>query len=128
MRLEPLEAAVLEKLLDGDHPVLTALRHQLPGTRVTSRELTGVGFFTTFSVAAGPLDRAPIVRAIFGDVVATIPGLAHGAGFLLYLEDGLLHMLEGYTYADAEPWPERIDEFSLGYLHHDRTVELANLR
>lgn len=126
MNLEPLESAVLQKLLDGDHPVLTILRNQMPGLSVKVRTNTGAGFFTEFSTA--PASRpAPLPqgKARFGDVEATINGLKNGAGFLLYVEQGLLHILEGYSY--EEPWPEQVREFSVRYSSPDRTSELAKL-
>lgn len=127
MPLEPLEAAVLHKLLEGDGPVLAALRDQLPGLDVKSRELTGAGFFVEFSTAAAACP-APIASGSlrFGDVEATIGGLKHGAGFVLYVEGGLLHMLEGYSY--EETWPARVVEFSLRYSDPNRSKVLATLR
>jgi hypothetical protein len=122
--LEPLEAAVLDKLLAGNHPVLAALRGQLEGLRVKQREHTGAGFYTEFSVAttAAP---APAAQLRFGDVQAAIRGLEHGAGFLLYVDGGVLTMLEGYSF--EEPWPEEITAFSVDYLDPDRTSTLASL-
>jgi hypothetical protein len=35
-------------------------------------------------------------RARFGDVLAEIEGLKPGAGFALFIDDGLITMLEGY--------------------------------
>jgi hypothetical protein len=123
--LEPLEAAVLDRLLAGEHPVLTALRGQLAGATVKSRELTGVGFFTKFALA---VDAAPApVRTLrFGDVQAAVTGLEHGAGFVLFVNDGLLRMLEGYSY--GEPWPEQIEEFSVSYIEPGRPHLTAELR
>ena len=126
MQLTPLEAAVLRKVLAGDHPVLAALRQQLSGLTASTRKLTGVGFFTELTVA-DTCSPAAIAVGIppFGAVAATIDGLAHGAGFVLFVKDGLIAMLEGYSY--DEPWPERIEGFSLAYWHADRTAELAKL-
>jgi hypothetical protein len=124
--LEPLEAAVLDKLLAGSHPVLNALRRQLAGLTVKTRERTGAGFFTEFSVAetcAPASTSSPKLR--FGDVQASIGGLQSGAGFLLYVDGGLLRMLEGYSY--EEPWPEAIEEFTLSYMDPTRTSVLASL-
>jgi hypothetical protein len=123
--LEPLEAAVLNKLLAGDHPVMAALRGQLAGLAVKRRERTGAGFFTEFSVAK-TTTPAPSGKLRVGDIHASIGGLQHGAGFLLYVDGGLLSMLEGYSY--EEPWPEEIREFSVNYLDPDRKLTLANLR
>ncbi len=122
--LEPIEGAVLQKLLDGDHPVLNVLRQQMPFLSVSTREHTGIGFYTNFTLAAGA-PRADSIRTQFGDVVATIRGLEHGAGFVLWVDDGLLSCLEGYAF--GEDWPWRVNDFSLTYERPDRTAELAVL-
>lgn len=110
--LTDLERAVLERLLRGDHLILKALRTQLQSAEVTSREFTGVGFFTDFKVPRS-VPPAPTARshlAITG-VHAKIPGLERPVGFVLFVEDGYLACLEGFTY--DEPWPSVITAFSL---------------
>jgi hypothetical protein len=123
--LEPLEVAVLDKLLSGAHPVLTMLRAQLVGAAVKSRELTGVGFFTEFALAPDAVP-APVRTLRFGDVQATVTGLNHGAGFLIFVDGGLLKMLEGYAY--GEPWPDRIQDFSVRYMEPGRPHLAEELR
>lgn len=112
--LNALERAVLEKLLAGDHPVLTVLRAQLDSAEVSSRELTGVGFFTHLkvdrSVERAPTPR-PRIQVLY--VGAEISGLERGASFVLFVSDGYLELLEGFSY--DEPWPPEISEFSLHY-------------
>jgi len=110
--LEPLEAAVLDKLLAGTHPVLAALRAQLAGATVKHRTHTGVGFFTDFAPAQDAIP-APVRTLRFGDVRATIEGLQHGADFVLFVEDGLLVTLEGFSC--DEPWPAEIVVVAVGY-------------
>lgn len=100
--LNDLEQAVLDKLLDGDHPVLMALREQAARARVSSHECTGAGFFCSFEVSA---DVSPLRGSAdfeLGDVDASVDGLEHGAGFLLFVRGGRLAALEGYSY--EEPW------------------------
>jgi len=123
--LEPLEAAVLEKLLAGEHLVLAALRAQLAGARVESRERTGVGFFTEFTLDPEVVP-APVQTLRFGDVVAMVNGLEHGAGFVIFVDRGLLGMLEGYSY--DEPWPEKVEDFSLSYMEPGRPNLIEELR
>lgn len=112
--LLPLELAVLVKLLEGDDPRLRALQRQLQGISVESREFTGVGFYTGLvvrpSAPPAPLD---VPKGTLGDVYAEIDGVEHGAGFLLFIKAGRLHLLEGFTY--DEPWPEVVDGFRLTY-------------
>jgi len=117
--LNVLELAVLKKLFDGNQSALIALGRQVDVARVVSRQVTGAGFFTTFTV---PSDVASAhvrdVKIRFGDVEAKIAGLRYGAGFLVYIESGRLQMLEGYSY--DEPWPERVDSFELRYTNQRR--------
>jgi hypothetical protein len=112
-KLTSLEWAVIQKLLDGENASLAKLRQQADTAQVLSREMTGVGFYTTLAVTPG-LHRLDNRSFTFGDVIAEIPGVRNGAGFLLYVQNGLLHMVEGYTYGD-ESWPDRITTFQLRY-------------
>ena len=122
--LPPFEQAALDKLLAGNHPVLAALRTQAKAGRLSSRELTGVGFYCDFEV---PPTVSPVGDENFhlGDVEATVPGLKHGAGFVLFVTNGRLTQLEGYSY--DEPWPEEIHDFELRYQHEPRRLEFPHL-
>lgn len=112
--LTKLEREVIEMLLAGDKPVLVALRRQLQEAGVSKREATGHGFFTYLTVDRSSVPPAPLETKVqLGDVVGTIPGLNHGAGFLLFIEDGYLHFLEGFGY--GETWPASVPEFQLTY-------------
>jgi hypothetical protein len=108
-----LEDRVLEMLLRGEDEALSVLREQAKQARVSSRKMTGVGFFTEFVVPA----EAPRVpnRPTFklGDVNGTADNVKHGLGFLLYVAEGTLSMLEGYTYDD--PWPDEVCGLILTY-------------
>jgi hypothetical protein len=113
--LTPLEKAVMDKLLAGEHPILVALRKQLENATISSRSFSGVGFFTHFRVPETiPHVPSPNGRLVFGDVNGEIKGIKHGAGFVLFLDQtGYLDMLEGYTYDDD--WPEDTSNFKLSY-------------
>ena len=110
--LSIMEEAVLKKLLDGHLPLLIQLRRQLEQCTVAKREFTGHGFFTELTVPEN-IPRTTRLDIKFGDVIGEVPGLANGAGFLLYVKDGILDMLEGYSY--DEPWPLSIEGFKLKY-------------
>jgi hypothetical protein len=108
-------------LLAGDDPVLAILREQFHAAEIFSRELTGVGFYTHYSVP-DDIQRLPGAHSFFfGDVEAAIPSLQHGAGFLLRVTDGALDFLEGYTY--DEPWPDDMTGFTVGYMGGTRDIE-----
>ena len=81
---------------------------------MAGRELTGVGFFTNLAVpASAPRARLGANEIRLSGVLAEMDGLEHGAGFVLYVDHGVLEMLEGYCY--DEPWPEHTGAFSLSY-------------
>jgi hypothetical protein len=111
-----LEHEVIATVLRPDHPVFEALRLQFDWCEAAARELTGAGFFTELSI---PIDAAPapVTPGLLhlSGVVAEVDGLKHGAGFVLWIENGVLATLEGFSY--DEPWPERVNGYSL----HPRT-------
>lgn len=118
--LEDLERAVLEKLLDGDHPMFAALREQAQSGRLLGRERTGVGFYCSFEVPPEVSAVEPFDFEI-DDVNGEVQGLAHGAGFVLFVRDGRLDMLEGFSY--DEPWPQEVSHFKLTYQCEPRELK-----
>jgi hypothetical protein len=111
-RLTPFEQEVITTILRPEHPVMSALRAQLAVCRVADREFTGHGFYTSLVV---PSDVAPARvtrdRLHLGEVGATLDGLDNGAGFVLWIEHGVLDCLEGFAY--DQPWPERIENYAV---------------
>jgi hypothetical protein len=114
LELNDLERLVLEKLLSGDHPVLTGLRQQLTRSSITARDFSGAGFFTEFRPPRGePPIATSRSRIRFGDVVAELRGVEGGVGFVLFVDDGYLVMLEGYAFLGE--WPDEAEVESLRY-------------
>jgi hypothetical protein len=87
--------------------------------------MSGVGFFSHFDVPEGAprLPGSPSIR--FGDVAAEIDGLQHGAGFLVFIDDGVLTMLEGVSY--GETWPQTVSKYELRYMDGEQR-DLVKLR
>ena len=109
--LTSLEKSVLEKLLDKPDEPFDTLRRQLSLAVVSNREFSGVGFFTELTLPKGAPLKQDIPDMTLGDVGAELPGLKHGAGFVLFVRGGAISMLEAYTY--DEKWPENTDGFRL---------------
>lgn len=106
------------------HPIMDALRVQLNECRIKSREFTGVGFFTRIVVP----ERLAVVgleRVVLSGPRATIDGLDDGAGFVLFVENGMIDTLEGFTYVG--PWPDRIEGFRLTALPAGSPTNLESL-
>ena len=99
--LTDLERAVLLRFLEGNDPVLRALRDQIAVAEVREREFTGVGFFTYFLLRTGAhavsLPNGGVHPPLIGEVDLQSENLRDGAGFVLFLKGGLLHCLEAYT-------------------------------
>ncbi len=126
LEINSLEDAVLRKLLVGDDNILGELRLQLAHATIISRKMTGAGFYLNFSIAEdlGQITaKVPNVKSsfCFGDVDAQIDGLQNGAGFLLWITDGRLDFLEGYTYDGL--WPTTIENFHLHYFSEPRDLD-----
>jgi hypothetical protein len=51
--------------------------------------------------------------------------LQYGAGFLLYIKDGMLNMLEGYCYEDK--WPNDFENFELKTWRFEPTMVVVLL-
>lgn len=109
--LTSLEKAVLDMMLDKPGERFEVIRRQLACATVSKRRFSGVGFFTDFVVPIDAAVQRDLPNMEIGDVVAEFPSVQHGAGFVLFIRNGVVRMLEGYTY--DEPWPENTDEFSL---------------
>jgi hypothetical protein len=119
MKLTELESQVLKMMLAGTHPVFALLRKQFEVLTVSSRELTGVGFFCDLAVEESlPIPGKPSFE--LSDVTGSAANLKEGMGFVLFVTDGALSMLEGFTY--DEPWPEQVHNWKLTYRHGARDL------
>jgi len=102
-KMDHIESTAMNMLLAGDHLTLANLHHQLRAATVSAREYTGVGFFTKFSVPEGIPRLEGVKRLVIGDVYADMEDMAYGVGFLLFVKDGALNMLECFCNGDQYP-------------------------
>lgn len=99
MEFTPLERAVLDWI--AEHADDPAVKQQLAAARPVSREFTGVGSFTSLRV---PHDSPRVPYTVSPtDPVIESPQLEHGAGSVLFFEDGLASTLELYSNGDSFP-------------------------
>jgi hypothetical protein len=113
-QLTDLERAVLGKMLAGENSELKILREQFSKANVATRKMTGSGFFTNLEIPATIPRLSRNGRVTIKDVSANLPKLKHGAGFVIFVEDGALSCLEGFCY--DESWPDSTASFELSYL------------
>jgi hypothetical protein len=109
-----IEAAALDRLLDGEHPMLSTLRAQRAVTGVLCRARMSSGYALSFDVPASApvIDEEPMLR--IDDVVAEIAGLRYEARFVLFVRDGRLAELHVHTLEEA--WPPCAELRSIAYI------------
>lgn len=107
---EKFEKEVMENIINEDVELSNVLLKQYNSSFIKSREFTGHGFYTDYIVD----DSLAIKNNLnfeLGNTKAEINGLKFGAGFILFIRNGLITTLEGYSY--GEPWPSEIKEYKL---------------
>jgi len=108
---EHFEEKIMQKLLEGKNAISSILRQQYEEAQIEGRYFSGKGFFTKFKISK----NAPVLPNLksfsFGNIVGQINGI--NVGFVLFISDGKLDCLEGYTYSD--PWPDKITSYELHY-------------
>lgn len=109
--LSQFEKEILDAILEGDHPVLEVLRQQVRTCRVRKREFTGAGFYTWLTVPPDAPQTSPSGTFTLSGAHAELAGLDHGAGFVLFVTNGILDNLEGFSY--DEPWPETMGTYTI---------------
>jgi hypothetical protein len=98
--LTPLEAAALREHCNQlQAQDAAALRTQIENVSVLRRENTGAGFFTYLSTRR--TETAPQIKTDTREchVVAKIGDIENALGFILWVREGYVHCLEGYTLA-----------------------------
>ncbi len=96
------ENDVMTAIIKKESGISKNLYAQYIHSNVVSREFTGYGFYTTYAVNQKYKIKT-IKNAMLGDINASINDLKHGAGFILYINNGLIDVLECYTYDENFP-------------------------
>jgi hypothetical protein len=115
---DEFEKIIMGKLLSGTDPILEILRTQYSTAEVKSREFTGTGFYTNFQLDKNLPKVTGKQNFHFGDLKVDIRGIRSGLGFVLFIADGYICYLEGYTYDD--PWPEEYDILNICFEAGDK--------
>ncbi len=90
------ETAALRAIFSETPEFAAALERQFELAEVNERENTGGGFFTTMRVHDETL-AIDCPRVLGDQVYAQVNGLNYGFGMILFMESGLMHLLEGYA-------------------------------
>lgn len=104
--MNDLERHVIQQILTLEAADFPDLAAQLTELVVVSRHETGKGVFTNFSHTANlkPCRSCPAGMCLGQEVVAAIGPQEILAGFVLYIDKGIITTLESYVYDG--PWPD----------------------
>jgi hypothetical protein len=103
------ERAVIEHIIEKDAP---KYKKHLRYLSVDRRENTDVGVYVYFNYSDTSILCSDENRTAGQSLYAEIEGLQWGAGFMLYIDDGQITMLESFCHG-AESWPAQIRKFKL---------------
>ena len=122
-RFNVFEKDVVENILKSyDDSFGFKILEQYKCCTVTKRVLTGVGFFTSFQVGDLSMSLGKDINLRLGGIGAKIKGLKdEHAGFVLYIENGILTELEGYSYG-GDRWPKKITDYTLYLINKDGSL------
>lgn len=112
---ENFEKDIIEKMCEQKDEGGEILWLQYSRSKVIEREFTGVGFFSYFEIAEDVPHFPGRTDCFIGDVVASINGSDFDYGFVLFLKNGKISMLEGYTWADK--WPDTVNTYELRHTY-----------
>jgi len=119
-----LEAEAIRLILEGEDETLRILRSQRSQSKIKEVIRSPAGFYIDYLVPE-ECERTAKQSFDISDVKADAPSLSAGIGLVLFIRNGRIETLEGFTY--DEVLESKIDDFSVGYLHGP-VRDLAALR
>ena len=108
-----LAHAVIRKILPQTGIDYPTFKYQYENAEVAETKMYRRGFDIRFRMKEGVPAVEVEGQREYGTVSAQIPALAYGMGFILWVKDGMIQSLEGYSY--EEDLPEIVE----GYTLHD---------
>jgi hypothetical protein len=127
MKHEDFQKKAMQMLLAGSDEVLRGLRDQYANATSQPVEFTGAGFYTNFFVKSGTPPVADGKTFQIDDVEVILNGKRSAVGIILFVNDGILSMLEGYTLT-AEEWPNEYKKIEFTYRGNANTRDISTLR
>jgi hypothetical protein len=124
---EELENGLMTMFLSGNEPLLKDLRDQYSNSRIKLRKYTGAGFYTYFTIKQ---DTKPLVNRMnfeITDISATVRKVKYALGFVLFIRNGYIDWLEGYTMS-LDDWPDDYSNVELFYSYPEGKRDYNELR
>ena len=109
--LSPVESHIIRSMLVKQYGPHSLFLDQLAVARVESRRMTGVGVFVNLLISEKAARVDAVDSEISEDYRTSLGAPCDLIGFTLFIREGCLSFLEGYTFGDVK-WPEQlIDEW-----------------
>jgi hypothetical protein len=120
MKLTAFENKIIKAILDNNiDKIANSISNQYYNLTVENRQHTGTGIYVHL---ASKIDfESNNINMHLGGIYAEIDGLINGAGFVLYIKNGLISLLECFSY--DEFWPT--NELSTKHIY--RVTKEGNL-
>jgi hypothetical protein len=106
-----LERDILTLAVQGEGLDLLLLQKQIDFAKVEKRESSGVGLFVNLKVSVPENVRGYTKRMQLSNVHGECSELSEGFGVTIFVEGGILKLLELYSY--GEGWPEQLTNVRL---------------
>lgn len=103
-KLHPSERKILRLLLSRKFGERSAVVSRLRVLRCTSREMTGTGYYLNFDAQHDSTRIDHPDDELSEDFPPRLPAPQDVVGFTLFIRNGRLSWLEGYTFGDVA-WP-----------------------
>ena len=105
------ENEVMLKIIEANPVYGEKLLNQYITAGIVNRNFTGHGFFTNYCIPDKKFSLGDNINLTLEQIGANINNMKHGAGFVLFIKNGLISCLEGYGY--GEPFPYEILKYDL---------------
>ncbi len=106
---------VMEMLLYGEDERFISFKEQYSNAIIASREYTGYGFFTTFNIHDNFVKNS--LNGRIDDVMAKLND-NDIYYFILYITNGKIDTLEGFTIGDS--WEYNYEKTKIMYCFHNK--------
>ena len=106
MKFDEFEKIIISDIIEHYPEYKQKLRSQFEKITVQRREFSTYGFSTYYSVIGVEETLGDDENLQLGKHQWNINGLTRGSDYILWIKDGLISCLEGFSY--NEPWPDEI--------------------
>lgn len=112
MRLNKLEKLLIQQFIKDEKIEIAKRIINLNLINISTRDLTGVGFFTQLENCDELKVFSTNHSFKWGKLGAKLNAEKIDTGYLIYIEKGYIDTIEGYTYG-GDDWPEEIYEIEI---------------